>query len=82
MEYTVHRWRFSNWKPSAIKAFAVDDLSNLVAIGREDGNIDIHSPLEKWMSIAHISGRADFNLRSLQWSAYKKLVFMPEKLKL
>ncbi len=68
MEYTVHRWRFSNWKPSAIKAFAVDDLSNLVAIGREDGNIDIHSPLEKWMSIAHISGRADFNLRSLQWS--------------
>ena len=57
MQYTVHRWRFSNWKPDSIVTFSVDIKSNLVAIGRQNGSIDIHAPLDKWASLAHISGK-------------------------
>jgi hypothetical protein len=41
-EFTVHRLRFGNWLPSAIKSIAVDrKYSNKVAVGREDGEIEV-----------------------------------------
>ena len=41
-DFTVHRFRFGNWMPSAVKALAVDQLfSNKVAVGREDGDIEV-----------------------------------------
>lgn len=41
-DFTVHRLRFGNWMPAAVKAIAVDKkFSNKVAIGREDGDIEV-----------------------------------------
>jgi hypothetical protein len=41
-DFTVHRLRFGNWLPSAIKSIAVDrKYSNKVAVGREDGEIEV-----------------------------------------
>ena len=59
-----------DYKPSSIKAIAVDEFSDsaLVAIGREDGSIELKTSLEKWCTLCRVAGRKDFNLRGLAWS--------------
>ena len=39
-KFGVHRFRFGDVLPSAIKSIASDPYSSLVAIGREDGDIE------------------------------------------
>jgi WD40 repeat protein len=39
-----------------------------MAIGREDGGIEIKTPLEKWCTLARVAGRKNFALRGLAWS--------------
>ena len=39
--YDVHRLRFGDWMPSAIKSLAADPFSNMIAIGRLDGDIEV-----------------------------------------
>ena len=68
----VHRFRFGDVLPSAIKSIASDPFSPLVAIGREDGDIEISDSSNKWYTIACIAGQADFELKSLVWSAIEK----------
>lgn len=42
MQLDVHRLRFGNWVPSAIKSIAVDPLApHIVAVGRVDGDIEV-----------------------------------------
>ncbi len=43
MEYRVHKCRFSDWKPSVIRSIASDPFSRLVAVGREDGDVEVRS---------------------------------------
>lgn len=44
-DFTVHRLRFGNWMPAAVKSIAVDrKFSNKVAVGREDGDIEVGFP--------------------------------------
>ncbi len=65
----VHRLRFGDWLPSPIKSIATDPFSAMVAIGREDGDIEIaDSSGSKWYTIARIPGRTDFDLKSLVWA--------------
>jgi hypothetical protein len=40
-EPCVHRYRFSDWIPSPIKCIAADPFSEYVAIGRENGDIEV-----------------------------------------
>jgi hypothetical protein len=40
-EFHVHRLRFCDWTPSAIKSVSCDPFSQRVAIGREDGEIEV-----------------------------------------
>jgi hypothetical protein len=37
----MHEYRFSDWMPSPIKSLAVDPFSGGVAVGREDGDIEV-----------------------------------------
>jgi hypothetical protein len=41
MEYEAHRLRFADWQPSAIKSICCDAASERLAVGREDGEIEI-----------------------------------------
>lgn len=41
MEYTTHRIRFGNWRPQAIRSIACDPSLAYIAVGREDGDIEI-----------------------------------------
>ena len=68
MDYQVHRWRFSNWVPCQIKSLAADFFSTLVAVGREDGEIEVCDPSNKFVVRAKLSGCNDFMLQSLKWS--------------
>lgn len=41
-EYETHRLRVGDWMPSSkIKSIACDAYSSLVAVGREDGDIEV-----------------------------------------
>ena len=65
----VHRLRFGDWTPSPIKSIAPDPFSAMVAIGREDGDIEIaDSSGSKWYTMARVPGRTNFDLRSLVWA--------------
>eukprot|EP01035_Chromulina_nebulosa_P017615 gene17615-23190_t len=68
MEYNIHRLKFGDWVPSPVRSIAIDPFSSFVAIGREDGEIEILDSFSKWNLIARISGRDGFQLRSLHWS--------------
>ena len=54
--------------PSPIKSIASDPFSNMVAIGREDGDIEITDSTGKWLTTARIPGRSHFTLKSIVWS--------------
>ena len=67
-DVTVHRFKFSDWTPSPIRSLAVDKFSGLVAIGREDGDIEIVNPAESWYTQARVCGKEGFGLRGLAFS--------------
>lgn len=37
----VHRYRFSDWIPSPIRSIATDLNSEFIAVGRENGDIEV-----------------------------------------
>jgi hypothetical protein len=37
----IHQYNFSNWMPSPVRSLAVDKASGIVAIGRQDGEIEV-----------------------------------------
>lgn len=71
MDYSVHRLRFSDWQPAPIKTLAADPFSCKVAIGREDGDIEICDSSHKWYTQALIPGQTNFNLQCLTWATDK-----------
>ena len=40
-DLAVHRLRIGNWVTASIQALAVDKFSCMVAVGREDGDIEV-----------------------------------------
>lgn len=71
-EFEVHRLRIGDWMPSAIKSIACDPFSWLVAVGREDGDIDIYDSSCNWCVRARIPGHIGFYLQNLVWSQIKE----------
>jgi hypothetical protein len=67
----VHRMRFSDWQPSAIKTLASDPFSCNLAVGREDGDIEIRDSSHQWYVQATAPGQKGFNLQALTWAADK-----------
>jgi U3 small nucleolar RNA-associated protein 4 len=72
MEYKVHRCKFSDWKPSPIRSIAVDGFSPLVAVGREDGDIEVSNSGQKWFVQTRVPGSEGFQLRHLAFSAVEQ----------
>ena len=44
----MHRLRIGDWKPAGIKSITCDPHSNMVAIGRFDGGVEIVDSANKW----------------------------------
>ena len=44
----IHRCRFSEWMPSAVCAVSFHPEFPLLAVGRENGNIELWNTEEKW----------------------------------
>ena len=72
VNFGVHRFRFGDVLPSAIKSIASDPYSSYVAIGREDGDIEIVDSSNKWYTVAQIAGQKDFELKVLVWSTIEQ----------
>eukprot|EP00638_Chattonella_subsalsa_P015879 CAMPEP_0117825856 /NCGR_PEP_ID=MMETSP0949-20121206/5727_1 /TAXON_ID=44440 /ORGANISM="Chattonella subsalsa, Strain CCMP2191" /LENGTH=721 /DNA_ID=CAMNT_0005665911 /DNA_START=34 /DNA_END=2196 /DNA_ORIENTATION=+ len=63
----VHRCHFSNWMPSTVVSLACDPNSDLLAVGRGNGDIEICKINESWRVEKNISGHADVPVLSLEW---------------
>ena len=70
-DITVHRYKFSDWTPSPIKCLAVDPFSGLIAVGRDDGDIELTHPAQSWFIQARIIGKEGFALKNLAFSPLK-----------
>jgi WD40 repeat protein len=71
MDFEVHRLRIGNWKPDAIKTVACDDkFSHNLAIGKENGEIEIVDPVDNFAMLLSVTGRDDFCLQALTWSNF------------
>lgn len=70
MDLSVHRLRFSDWQPSTIKTLASDPFSCKLAVGREDGDIEIRDSSHQWYVQATAPGQKGFNLQCLTWAAH------------
>ena len=69
MDYAVHRLRIGDWVPAPIKSIVADPFSTKVAVGREDGEVEICNSANKWYTQVKISGQEDFQLQSLTWAS-------------
>ena len=67
--FIYFRWRYPSWNPSTIRSLASDPFSTKVAIGREDGDIEITCSTSKWHTLACVYGQRDFKLQCLVWSS-------------
>lgn len=76
-ELRVHRWRFSNWSPSAIVSIACTSTvssfpyKSIVAVGREDGSITLQDPDHHFATHLFIAGTKDMFLQQLCWAKCK-----------
>ena len=64
----VHRCKFFEWMPSAVCAMAYHPELPMLAIGRENGNIEFWNTEEKWFCESVISGHENLSIRSLIWT--------------
>lgn len=63
----VHLVRVKAWMPSAVHALAAHPDGRLLAVGREDGDIELTVPTEGYRVESRIPGRKGKGLRSLAW---------------
>lgn len=40
-EYCVHRLSVGDWTPTPVRSLAADPFSSYLAVGREDGSIEV-----------------------------------------
>ena len=63
----VNHSRVQLWMPSAVQALASRPDGKIMAVGREDGDIELTVPGEGYRAEARVPGQKDKGLRSLAW---------------
>lgn len=63
----VNLSRMQVWMPSPVHALATRPDGKIVAVGREDGDIELAVPSEGYRVEARVPGQKDKGLRSLAW---------------
>ena len=64
--FDVHRIRWNNWTPSPIKALSFDRSSNLLAVGRESGEIEVSFGLNTKFVTFHFNILSLLGLQSIR----------------
>ena len=70
--YSVHRFRFGNYVPAAIKSITSDPFSNRIAVGRIDGDVEICDSKNKMYVQVKVPGRKGFQLQTIEYSTAKE----------
>ena len=65
----LHRSRLVDWTPASISAIAPSIDGRAVAVGREDGEIELYNVSEDWHCVLRIPGEEGSALTSLVWCA-------------
>jgi U3 small nucleolar RNA-associated protein 4 len=65
----VHRCRFSDWRPRPVHAIAAQPGGALIAVGREDGDIELLVPAERYRVLKRVPGKVGKALQALAWCA-------------
>lgn len=64
----VHRCRFIQWQPQGISAMAFNYNGSRLAVGRENGDIEIWNALAGWFCEKLIPGTGDPIIQTLVWT--------------
>lgn len=64
---TLHRARLVDWTPAAVTAVAATADGRAVAVGREDGEIELYNVGEDWQCVLRIPGAEGTLLTALVW---------------
>jgi U3 small nucleolar RNA-associated protein 4 len=64
----LHRARFVEWTPAAVAAVAVTADGCAVAVGRDDGAIELYDVASDWRCAARVPGCAGASITTLLWT--------------
>ena len=64
----LHRARFVEWTPAAVAALAATADGCAVAVGRDDGAIELYDVASDWRCAARIPGCAGASITALLWT--------------
>ena len=64
----LHRARFVEWTPAAVAALAATADGSAVAVGRDDGAIELYDVASDWRCAARIPGCAGASITALLWT--------------
>ena len=65
----LHRARFVEWNPASVVALAATPDGAAVAVGREDGSVELHDVTQDWRCVARAPGCEGASLTALAWTA-------------
>lgn len=65
----LHRCRLVEWTPAAVAAIAPSADGRAVAVGREDGEVELYNVLEDWHCAVRVPGEEGAALTALLWCA-------------
>jgi len=63
----LHRGRFIDWVPSAIAALVPTPDGGALAVGREDGSIELYDVADDWRCVLRVPGCEQASLTALAW---------------
>ena len=64
----LHRARFVDWTPAAVAALAATSDGCAVAVGRDDGAIELYDVASDWRCAARAPGCAGASITTLLWA--------------
>ena len=64
----LHRARFVEWTPAAVAAVAASADGCAVAVGRDDGAIELYDVASDWRCAARIPGCTGASITALLWT--------------
>jgi U3 small nucleolar RNA-associated protein 4 len=65
----LHRARFVEWTPSSVVSLAATPDGAAVAVGREDGSVELYDVTQEWRCVAMAPGCESASLTALAWTA-------------
>jgi U3 small nucleolar RNA-associated protein 4 len=69
MSIELHRARFVEWTPASVVDLVATPDGAAVAVGREDGSVELYDVTQDWRCVARAPGCEGASLTALAWVA-------------